>query len=124
MKYQVILLLDVAKNKKYYQSYVESNDSTLGNIECSDLPAYQDINKAQACYWDSDNKSWVYDDEKYNEIRAKKDEEKEEADRIASIPSNEELKKGLDAVMDAVCELAQLYDNSIEPLSDLASLLK
>lgn len=88
MKYQVIIFLDESRNRSYYHSYVMSEDTTLGNIECSDLPPYQDINKARACYWDADNATWVFDEEKYAEILAAIEEERvarEQAELEASV---------------------------------------
>lgn len=46
--YQVIIVFDDIKKKSYFNSYVISSDTTLGNIECEELPLYADINKAQA----------------------------------------------------------------------------
>lgn len=64
--YQVIIVRNENKEKNYYYSYTESEDTTLGNISVEDLPPYQDINKARACYW-SDG-IWVYDPEEYEDI--------------------------------------------------------
>ena len=109
--YNVIIVLDEPRNKSYYYSYVAEN----GNIECAELPPYQDINKAQACYWDG--KKWVYDADKYAEIVAirtaeKEAAEKEEAETEAT-PSNADLAEALmeiaeniSLIMDAVTELA------------------
>lgn len=80
--YQVILL----KNN-YYYSYVESDDTTLGNIEVSDLPHYQDINKARSCYYD--NGTWVYDENKYLEI--KEEIARKEAETLANSLKAEKL---------------------------------
>lgn len=95
MKYQVIIFLDENRNRSYYHSYIESEDTTLGNIECSDLPPYQDINKARACYWDADNAVWVFDEEKYSELLADIEEEeaaREQTEKEASvIMTNKEL---------------------------------
>ena len=99
MKYQVIVFMDENRNKSYYHSYIESEDTTLGNIECSDLPPYQDINKARACYLDVDNATWVFDEEKYAEILAAIEEERvarEQAELEASVVmSNAELTQAL-----------------------------
>ena len=43
-KYQVIIILDESRNRSYYQGYVESEDTTLGNITVEELPPYADIN--------------------------------------------------------------------------------
>lgn len=64
--YQVIIVINEDKNKNYYYSYTESEDPTLGNISVEDLPPYQDINKARACYWE--NSQWVYDPDEYDYI--------------------------------------------------------
>ena len=100
MKYQVLLFLDETRNKSYYHSYFESEDTKLGNMECTDLPPYQDIIKARACYWDSEKSEWVFDAEKYDEILedAQRDKaEQEEANAISeATPSNLEL---LEAIM-------------------------
>ncbi len=66
MTYQVILVFNVIKERRYYYSYAESSDATLGNVSVEDLPPYQDINKARACYWE-DNR-WIYDPEEYDHI--------------------------------------------------------
>lgn len=81
IKYQVIIVLDKARNRSYFHSYVESEDTTLGNIECSELPPYADINKARSCYWDSANLVWVYDGDKYADIREQIEAEKEEMEQ-------------------------------------------
>lgn len=67
-KYQVIILLDEARERSYFYSYVISEDTTQGNIECTELPPYADINKARSCYWDTNKTVWVFDEEKYEEI--------------------------------------------------------
>ena len=104
--YNVLIVLDESRNKSYYYSYVAEN----GNIECTELPPYQDINKAQACYWDG--KKWVYDAEKYAEIVAIRTAEKEAAETEAT-PSNAdlaaalmEIAENISLIMDAVTELA------------------
>lgn len=103
--YQVIIIFDESREKSYYHSYVNSDDVTLGNISCQELPHYQDINKAQACYWDTENENWVFDEEKYQEIlteieNAKKEESEKEALQ-KTIMTNEELTL-------AVIELSEL----------------
>lgn len=64
--YQVIIVNNEIKGKNYYYSYTESEDTALGNISVEDLPPYQDINKARACYWTDG--IWVYDPEEYEDI--------------------------------------------------------
>lgn len=99
--YQVIIVLDKARNRSYYYSFVASN----GNIECEELPPYADPNKARACYWDAKNKKWVYDADKNAELVAEQQavEAAEEQAKLeaAAIPTNKEL-------ADAVMELADL----------------
>lgn len=111
MKYQVIIFLDETRNRSYYRSYLESEDTTLGNIECSDLPPYQDINKARACYWDADNATWVFDEEKYSEIIAAIEAERaarEQAELEASvIMTNAELTQ-------AILELTEIIGGTEE----------
>lgn len=125
MKYQVIIVLDDARNQNYYHSYVESNDATLGNIECTELPPYQDIHKARSCYWDG--KKWVFDEGKYNEIianiEAEKEAAEEETKRIAEIPSNEELKEMFLCNTVAINEIMTYIEEIVEPLKDMAALL-
>lgn len=125
IKYQVITAIDEARARNYYQSYYVS-DTDKGNIECEELPPYQDINKAQACYWDGSK--WIYDSEKYDEIIAKIEAEKkaaqEEADRIALIPTNEELHAMILSAMASMNEITNFVDEIVSPLTQLASLLK
>lgn len=122
MKYQVILFLDESRNKSYYHSYVESEDVLLGNIECTELPAYQDINKARACYWDTDALQWIFDEEKYAEIVAQIEAERQAAEQARleaeATPTNLELAdcaielgNGQSILEDAVAELANKYAN-------------
>ena len=97
--YQVIIVYDETRERSYYWSYVVSEDTTLGNIECSELPPYADINMARACYWDEENLNWVFDDEKYEKIVAdeeaqRKAREEEEAIEAAT-PSNYKLMIGM-----------------------------
>lgn len=119
MKYQVIVIL--IEGKRYYYSYVQTD----GNIECDDLPPYQDINKARACWWDDEK--WNFDEERYEAILAEIEQEKAdaeaEAERIAAIPTNEELNEMLLSVFDAINELAMFDDIVVGPLSDMAELL-
>jgi len=109
--YHVIIVLDEKRNKSYYYSYVDRN----GNIECEELPPYQDILKAKACYW---NKKWVYDPDKYAELVAESEAEKAAAEKAAAeaeaVPTNEELAAAvmeigdnLSTVMDAIAELGE-----------------
>ncbi len=111
MKYNVIIVLDESRNKSYYYSYVDKD----GNIECEELPPYQDILKAKACYWD--NKKWVYDPDKYAELVTKSEAEKEAAEKAAAeaaaVPTNEEL-----AV--ATMEIADNVSTLIDAVSELA----
>lgn len=111
MKYNVIIVLDEKRERSYYYSYVPKN----GNIECDELPPYQDLNKAQSCYWDGEK--WIYDEEKYAEIVAVEEAEKKAEQQAeleaAATPTNAEiaqalmeLGENLSTVMDALTELA------------------
>lgn len=117
--YQVIVT--ALNGKQYYYSYVESQ----GDIECADLPPYADINKANACYWDGEK--WVFDESRYKEIIAEieqaKAEAEAEAERIASIPTNEELYEMILSSMEGINELAKFDDTIVNPLSAMAKLL-
>ena len=99
MKYQVLLFLDETRNKSYYHSYFESEDTKLGNMECTDLPPYQDINKARACYWDSENSEWVFDEEKYaeiiEEIEAEREAREKEELEASVVMTNAELTQAI-----------------------------
>lgn len=77
--YQVILINDEKRNRNYYQSFVESEDAALGNIAVDELPPYADPNKARSCYWDAKKKVFVFDEEKFEEIKTKIEEDKVEA---------------------------------------------
>lgn len=66
--YQVSILYDAQRKIGYYENYIESDDNTLGNITVENLPPYQDINKAQSCYYDCDTDAWIFDEQKYQEI--------------------------------------------------------
>ena len=116
MKYQVIIILDEKRNKSYYHSYTVSEDVTLGNIQCEELPPYQDINKAHACYWDTKDKTWVYDAEKYAEIIAEQEQAKSEAEEAkiiaAATPSNAEL-------AEAILEIASNINDMIDAIAEL-----
>lgn len=118
MKYQVILFLDEVRNKSYYHSYTVSEDIALGNIECTDLPSYQDLNKARSCYWDGS--IWIFDEEKYQEIlesEAQAKEEQEEAKAISeATPNNFEL-------MEAIMEIAQNVSDLVEAVSELGKVI-
>lgn len=118
--YQVIV--NSINSKRYYYSYVESD----GNIECDDLPPFQDINKARACWWDDEK--WNYDESRYAEIladiQAKKEAAQAEKDRINAIPSNEELNEMMLTSMSAIAEISSYIDSTVEPLTALAGMLK
>ena len=117
--YQVIVTS--INGKRYYHSYVESD----GNIECDDLPPFQDINKARACYWNDEK--WNFDESRYAEIlaeiEAKKQAAQEEADRQAAIPNNEELNFMVIATMEGLAEIMTKIDVVVDPLAELAKLL-
>lgn len=110
--YQVIIVYDNTKDKNYYYSYVNDN----GNIECEELPPYQDINKAQACYWGTKDKNWIYDAEKYAEIIAEQEQAKAEAKKskaiIEAVPTNEEI-------AEAIVEIASSISDMIDAIAEL-----
>lgn len=113
--YQVIIISDEERGKSYYQSYVESDNTNLGNITCSELPSYQDINKARSCYWDSVR--WVYDEEKYAEIIAEIEAAKaaeEAANQISVTMNNEELTESVMELSDLVGKLMELLEKKSE----------
>lgn len=122
-KYQVIIVLDESRSKSYFYSYVESEDTTLGNIECAELPAYQDINMARACYWDADNQLWVFDVEKYSEICEEIEAIKEaqaEAEAIAeATPTNEELAE----ICMELAEMVSILSDSVTELAEMVSVI-
>lgn len=129
-KYQVIIILDESRNRSYYQGYVESEDTTLGNITVEELPPYADINMARACYWDADNKKWIYDADKEAEIQAKITDAKEAAEKAQAAaeatPSNSdladcvvELGDGQSSLEDAVAELGQAVNELSERVAKL-----
>ena len=121
--YQVILFLDETRNKSYYYSYKESEDTTLGNITCTELPPYQDINKARSCYWDAENLAWVFDEEKYAEIMteiAEAEAAREEAEALAqSVPTTSEL---AEANVEMAIMIAEMYDAMAEIAEKVATL--
>ena len=123
MEYHVILNLDEKKSRNYYYSYSEEGS---GNLKCTELPPYQDINKARSCYWDGEK--WVYDEDKYKEIieaiEARKKAEQEEQDRLANMPSLEEVNEMAIANSEAINEIMKYIDETIEPLTKLAEMLK
>ena len=105
--YHVIIISDEKRNRSYYYSYIDKD----GNIECEELPPYQDIIKAKSCYWDG--KKWVYDPDKYAELVTEAAAEKAAAEAEA-VPTNEELAAAvmeigdnLSTVMDAIAELGE-----------------
>lgn len=117
MKYQVIIILDSSRNRSYYQGYIISDDETQGNITCEELPPYADVNKARSCYWDSEEKKWIYDAEKEAEIQeqiaaAEAEAEKTKAEEEAT-PSNMDL-------ADAVIELGNNVSDMMDALTELA----
>lgn len=108
--YQVIIALDKSRDKSYYYSYVAAD----GNIECDELPPYADPYKARACYWDSNNKKWVYDADKYAALvqaqQAAVAAEEQAQKEAAAVPTNEEL-------AEAVLELANVIADIVETLT-------
>ena len=129
-KYQVIIILDESRNRSYYQGYVESGDTTLGNITVSELPPYADPNMAHACYWNEENQKWIFDEEKEEEIQEKLAADKEAAEKAQTeaeaTPSNKDLAEcvvelgdGQSNLEDAVVELGELYNALAERVSRL-----
>lgn len=112
--YQVIITDDETHERSYFYSYGVME----GNIECEELPPYQDINKARSCYWDSDNNTWVYDSDKYAEICSDQQKQKEESEKAqalaAAIPTNEEL-------CTALLELASNQSDLMMAVQELAN---
>ena len=121
--YRVTLFRDVTRNKDYYDSYQESDDTTIGNITCEELPPFQDINKAKACYWDPDSLEWVFDEEKYNEILEEQTAARSEAAKAAAVeaatPSNAELAEVLAELADYI----SAHDTAIAELGGMVSKL-
>lgn len=117
MEYNVIIMLDEKRNKRYYYSYVDKG----GNIKCADLPPYQDINKARSCYWDAENTTWVYDADKYAEIVAEQEAQRSVAEKMQreeeATPTNEELAS-------AMMEIADNVNTLMDAVAELGSVMK
>ena len=115
-KYQVIIINDDVRNKDYYQGYVESEDTALGNITVEELPPYADPNMARACWWDSENRKWVFDEDKEAEIQEKIKSDKEAAEKAQAeaeaTPSNSDL-------AGCVIELGVLISDLLERVTKL-----
>ena len=115
-KYQVIIINDDVRNKDYYQGYVESEDTALGNITVEELPPYADPNMARACWWDSENRKWVFDEDKEAEIQEKIKSDKETAEKAQAeaeaTPSNSDL-------AGCVIELGELISDLLERVTKL-----
>lgn len=113
--YHVIIVLDEKRNKSYYYSYVDKD----GNIECEELPPYQDILKAKACYWDGEK--WIYDQDKYAELVTESEAEKAAAEKAAAeaeaVPTNAEL-------ADAMMEIADNVSILMDAVAELGSASK
>lgn len=67
--YNVIIVFDEKRGKSYYHGYDERNP---GNIQCEELPPYADPIKACSCFWENDE--WTFDEEKYPELLASRQE--------------------------------------------------
>ncbi len=121
--YQVIIVFDKIRERSYFYSYVISDDTSKGNIECTELPHYADVNKARACYWDSDNKLWVFDEEKYSEICEEIEtirEAQEEAEAIAeATPTNAELAE----ICMELAEMVSILSDSVTELAEMVSVI-
>lgn len=114
--YQVIIVLDEFNSKNYYYSYVAAD----GNIECEELPPYQDIDKARACWWDADNSAWVYDEEKYQEIISKKYQENAIAE---AIKAEAEAQPAINELSYAVMELASCISDIEVAIAELGDIV-
>ncbi|MDE5823430.1 MAG: hypothetical protein K2H91_01920, partial [Lachnospiraceae bacterium] len=108
-----------SRNKSYYPSYFTEN----GNIKCTELPPYADTNKAQACYWDG--KKWVFDADKYAEIKAFQTAEREAAEQAKraaeAVPTNEELAA---ATMEIADNVSFLMEATAEIAGKVAVLME
>lgn len=118
--YHVIIVLDQSRNKSYYYSYVEKD----GNIECEELPPYQDILKAQSCYWDAENAEWCFDADKHAELlvahtaeKAATEQAKKEAEAVPTLKeigiALMEIAENVNTNMDAIAELAAMVSGMI-----------
>ena len=106
--YHVIVVLDQSRNKSYYYSYANKD----GNIVCEELPPFQDINKARACYWNAEDAEWFFDADKYAELLAAQAAAEQAEKEAEAVPTNEELAMAMmeiadnvSILMDAVAEL-------------------
>ena len=118
--YQVIILYNEENTHSYYQHYYLSDNTELGNVTCDELPPYQDINKARACYWDFDNQQWIYDEEMYQKIlaeNAQREAEEEERRR------QQEAQPTIEELSEAVMELANGQSDLEDAITELAGLL-
>lgn len=101
--YSVIIVLDETRSKSYYYSYTAED----GNVQCEELPPYQDIDKARACYLNDG--AWVFDADKYAEIVAAAEAERATEEQVRreaeAAPTNAELAAGL---MELAAEVAAL----------------
>ena len=112
--YHVIIVLDEERNKSYYYSYVDKD----GNIECTELPPFADINKAQSCYWDGEK--WIYDADKHAEIVVAKEAEKAATERAQleaeAVPTLKEI--GI-----ALMEIAETVNANMGAITELAAIV-
>ena len=122
--YQVIILFKEEYNHSYYQSYVKSDDTTLGNISTNVLPPTQDILQAQSYWWDFDTESWVYDEEMYQKLLAEEDQAEKEAQQREkerqALPTAEEISE---ALMEIAQNQSDLFDAIAEIGDKLAAVM-
>lgn len=106
--YQVIILLN-NNGRSYYQSYVRSDDTALGNISTDVLPPTQDILQAQSYWWDFDTETWMYDEDMYYRLLTEEEKEISEAEQREkerkSQPTIEEISEALIELAEIVSEL-------------------
>ena len=117
--YQVIILYN-ENSHSYYQSYTMSADASLGNITTDELPPYQDILKAQSCWWDFDTETWVYDDEMYQQLVAEDKQRKAEEEQ-RRLESEAQLTNG--EITEAIMEIAQNQSDLFEAVAELGNML-
>lgn len=120
MNYQVIVVYNEKNGRSYYSSYVVSDDTTLGNIQCTELPPYADLTKAKSCYLDDSASTWVFDEEVYQEnldkIEFEKIAQEEQKNIEEATPTNKELS-------DMVVELAETISMLSDSISELGVLV-
>lgn len=122
MYYRVLLKDDYYQgNYKKYEDEESAGKSGYGDKTVTKLPPYADIQMAMSCKLVNDE--WLYDNEKYIQY-LKEEAEREAAQKeAAKVPTNAELMKALNDVMDVMIALQEEIEVKIEPLDKLAELL-